>query len=106
VSTSDDDRIAYLSGEDVASLTAGERAELDQLRRLLETPATWAEPESALEDRVIGAIAGEARERGEGASALTPEPGTRRRPRMPAVRPRFLRPHLRWTRWRSRWPRR
>jgi Anti-sigma-K factor rskA len=61
VSTSDDDRIAYLSGEPVDSLTPRERAELDELRTLLETPATWEEPDGALEDRIVSAIADEAR---------------------------------------------
>jgi hypothetical protein len=105
VSSSDDDRIAYLSGEDVASLNAHERAELDELRTLLESPATWAEPDPALEDRVSGAIAAEARDRGADASALSPERGTRQRRRMPALPPRFPRPRLRWRRWQSRWPR-
>ena len=61
MSTSDDDRIAYLSGEAVDSLTPHERAELDELRTLLETPATWEEPDAALEERVVSAIADEAR---------------------------------------------
>jgi len=61
VSTSDDDRILYLSGEPVDSLTAQERAELDELRELLETPATWEEPDPGLEDRIVNAIADEAR---------------------------------------------
>jgi Anti-sigma-K factor rskA, C-terminal len=61
VSTSDDDRILYLSGEPVDSLTPQERAELDELRGLLETPATWEEPDPALEDRIVSAIADEAR---------------------------------------------
>jgi Anti-sigma-K factor rskA len=56
VSTSDDDRIAYLSGEPVDSLTAQERAELDELRGLLEAPATWEEPDAGLEDRIVSAI--------------------------------------------------
>lgn len=56
----DDDRAAYLAGEDRGSLTAGERAELDELRGLLTAPATWAEPDASLEDRVVRAIAGEA----------------------------------------------
>jgi hypothetical protein len=64
VSTSDNDRIAYLAGEDVASLTPQERAELDELRSLLETPATWEEPDPGLEDRVVSAIADAARSQG------------------------------------------
>ena len=60
MSTSDDDRIAYLSGEPVDSLTPQERSELDELRTLLETPATWEEPDARLEDRIVSAIADEA----------------------------------------------
>ena len=82
MSTSDDDRIAYLSGEPVDSLTPQERAELDELRGLLETPATWEEPDGALEDRIVSAIADEARRArpAESAPALAPaEPQAPRR---------------------------
>lgn len=65
MSTGDEDRIAYLSGEAADSLTPQERAELDRLRALLETSATWEEPDGALEDRVANAIAGEARRRAD-----------------------------------------
>jgi len=61
VSTSDNDRISYLSGEPVDSLTPRERAELDELRTLLRTPATWEEPDASLEDRIVSAIAEEVR---------------------------------------------
>lgn len=60
MSTPDDDRISYLSGEPVDALTPQERAELDELRTLLESPATWEEPDPALEGRVVAAIAEEA----------------------------------------------
>jgi hypothetical protein len=60
VSASDNERIAYLSGETVESLTPQERAELDELRQLLEAPAAWEEPDAGLEDRVVAAIAAEA----------------------------------------------
>jgi Anti-sigma-K factor rskA len=60
VSTSDDDRITYLSGEVVDALSPQERAELDELRGLLATPATWEEPDAGLEDRIVSAIADEA----------------------------------------------
>jgi hypothetical protein len=59
VSASDNERIAYLSGEPVESLTPQERAELDELRALLEAPAAWEEPDAGLEDRVVAAIAEE-----------------------------------------------
>jgi Anti-sigma-K factor rskA len=57
LSASDEDRIAYLAGEQVESLTPDERAELDELRTLLEAEEMWAEPPAELEDRVVAAIA-------------------------------------------------
>src|SRR5262245_58679910 len=60
MATHEDDRAAYLAGEDRQSLTAEERAELDELRSLLETPAAWAEPSAGLEDRVVITIAEQA----------------------------------------------
>jgi hypothetical protein len=60
MATHEDDRAAYLAGEDGESLTAHERAELDELRTLLASPAAWAEPSADLEDRVVTAIAKEA----------------------------------------------
>jgi Anti-sigma-K factor rskA, C-terminal len=57
LSASDEDRIAYLAGEPVDSLTSDERAELDQLRALLEADEIWADPPAELEDRVVAAIA-------------------------------------------------
>ena len=94
MSTSDDDRIAYLSGEPVDSLTPQERAELDELRGLLETPATWEEPDAALEDRIVAAIAEEAR-RGRPvesapAAASGPEAPRRRRFHWPFRRPALV----------------
>ena len=74
MSTSDDDRIAYLSGEPVDSLSPQERAELDDLRGLLSTPATWEEPDAALEDRIVSAIADEARRTPPAESAPPAEP--------------------------------
>jgi hypothetical protein len=96
VSASDNDRIAYLSGEDVASLTPEERAELDELRLLLEAPATWEEPDPALEDMVVSAIATEARNQRGTATAPEPAPETEtpRRRRSLSPRPLFRRPGL------------
>ena len=72
MSTPDHDRITYLSGEPVDALTPQERAELDELRTLLEAPATWEEPDPALEDRIVAAIAQEAtRARSEQAAATS-----------------------------------
>jgi hypothetical protein len=82
VSASDNDRISYLSGEPVDALTPRERAELDELRTVLEAPAAWEEPDPALEDRVVAAIAAEAartRPAETPASATTPSQATRPR---------------------------
>jgi len=54
---SDDDRVAYLAGDDAAPLTAAERAEMDDLRGALADPAVWMEPDADLEERVVAAIA-------------------------------------------------
>jgi Anti-sigma-K factor rskA len=79
VSANDNERIAYLSGEPVESLTPQERAELDELRALLEAPAAWEEPDPALEDRVVAAIAAEAaRAPTPGAVAAPPKPARAR----------------------------
>jgi hypothetical protein len=89
VSTPDDDRISYLSGEPVDALTPQESAELDELRTLLESSATWEEPDPGLEDRVVSAIAAEA-QRSTAVEAAPEEPKTqsiwsRWRPRRPAL---------------------
>jgi Anti-sigma-K factor rskA len=76
---SEDDRIAYLAGEPVDALTAQERAELDELADLLAAEAIWEQPDPALEDRVVAAIAQEARQ-GARSSDPAPAPAPRRRP--------------------------
>jgi hypothetical protein len=60
MSASDDDRITYLAGEPVDSLTPAERAELDEVRTLLAADDVWSEPPAELEDRIVAAIADEA----------------------------------------------
>ena len=52
----DEDRIAYLAGEDVPSLSGDEAAELDALRAELRAAAVWDEPPATLEDRVVRAV--------------------------------------------------
>lgn len=74
MSASDNDRISYLSGEPVTSLTPQERAELDELRALLETPAAWVQPDAGLEDRVVSAVAREAEAERTSGPALGTEP--------------------------------
>jgi hypothetical protein len=75
---SEDDRIAYLAGEKADGLTAGERAELDELRGLLAEEAIWEQPDPLLEDRVVAAIAAEAP--GPPAEAPAARRVSRRRP--------------------------
>ena len=53
---SNDDRIAYLAGEDVTSLPADELAALDALRAELGASAIWDEPSTDLEDQVVMAV--------------------------------------------------
>lgn len=83
MATSDDDRIAYLAGEPGRSLTQQERAELDELDALLKAPATWAQPDPGLEDRVVAAIAEEARARPASARPRRPVFQLRLRVRRP-----------------------
>ena len=87
MSTPDDDRISYLAGEPVDALTPQERAELDELRTLLDSPATWEEPDPGLEDLVVSAIAAEAQR------ATVAEPAPQKTKKAPI-----------WTRWRPRRP--
>jgi Anti-sigma-K factor rskA len=87
VSASDNDRIAYLSGDPVESLTPQERAELDELRALLDAPAAWEEPDPSLEERVVAAIAQEvARSQPAGTAPTAVKPvRSRRRFRRPVL---------------------
>jgi hypothetical protein len=57
--TTDDDRIAYLEGEDREDLDPYERRALDATRALLADPSLWEEPPAALEAEVVAAIAGQ-----------------------------------------------
>jgi hypothetical protein len=83
MASSDDDRIAYLAGEPGRSLTSEERAELDELNALLAAPATWAQPDAGLEDRVVTAIAEEARTKPTNARSRRPTLRLRLRGRRP-----------------------
>jgi hypothetical protein len=55
--TTDDDRIAYLSGSSGEGLDQSDRAELDAVRSLLGDPSVWAEPPEGLEASVVAAVA-------------------------------------------------
>jgi hypothetical protein len=67
VTTDDDQRIAYLTGEGGEALTPEERADLDELRGLLGAQAVWDEPPDHLEDSIVAAIEQEARASGRAA---------------------------------------
>ena len=58
---SDDERISYLAGDPEGDLDAEARAELDEFRALLADPSLWVEPDADLEDRIVSAIAAEAK---------------------------------------------
>jgi hypothetical protein len=60
VTPADDERIAYLAGEDGGSLPADEAATLDALRAELAAAAVWDEPLGELEDQVVMAVTGAA----------------------------------------------
>ena len=98
MTASDDERISYLAGEAVESLSATERAELDELRALLATAPAWAEPDPSLEDRVVEAIAQEAgarpavHEAGPQPAGTPPAAAETRRRRFHLPRPTLRRP--------------
>jgi hypothetical protein len=58
--STDDDRLAFIAGEDGRALSPEERNELEGLRDLLADPAMWAEPGPDLEDRIVASISAEA----------------------------------------------
>jgi hypothetical protein len=90
VTAADEARIAYLAGQDVDSLSARERAALDDVRELLTDPAAWVQPHEQLEERIVAAIAAEAAAR---AAPAAPAVGDelRRRPRAGPSGPRLAR---------------
>src|SRR6478752_4846258 len=71
----DDDRVAYLAGEDGIRVDDATRADLDELRALLADETLWASPGPTLEDDVVAAILAEAAERPvDGEPAVGPQP--------------------------------
>ncbi|HEX3691600.1 MAG TPA: anti-sigma factor [Solirubrobacteraceae bacterium] len=85
---SNDDRIAYLAGEDVTSLPADELAALDDLRAGLGAPAIWEEPPGGLEEQVVMAVS-QAAAAARSERAPSPSPWTRLRARLTLRRPVF-----------------
>lgn len=98
MTANDDDRIAYLSGEHAESLSAEDRADLDDLRALLRTPSAWAEPGPDLEDRVVAAIAAQASARARAGEVGTSQAETPRRTEAPSAAPAGKRRRLTWLR--------
>jgi Anti-sigma-K factor rskA, C-terminal len=73
----DDDRVAYLAGEDGIEVDDATRADLDELRALLADESLWAMPAPELEDAILGSITAEAAERPatvRTVPAATPQP--------------------------------
>jgi hypothetical protein len=87
VTPSDDERIAYLAGEPVESLSDADQADLDGLRSMLSSAAMWDEPDPGLEDRIVSTIADAAAQRAPSSPAAAPSP-TRPSPARPS-RSRF-----------------
>ena len=58
--TDDNDRVAYLAGEEGVEVDDVTRADLDELMSLLGDETVWAEPGDQLEDAVVAAITAEA----------------------------------------------
>jgi len=83
----DDERIDYLAGNG-ADLDPAERRQLDDVRALLADPATWAEPDPGLEDRVVAAVVAEAGRGSEGVRPTGAPAGAGRRRR--SLRTRVL----------------
>ena len=57
--TNDDERVAYLAGDEGTEVDDLSRADLDALMALLGDADVWAEPGDHLEDAVVAAIAAE-----------------------------------------------
>jgi hypothetical protein len=95
VTPTNDDRIAYLAGEDVTSLPADELAALDALRAELGAAATWEEPPGDLEDQVVMAVSRAAAEQHSHPPVASPSPSpspslwSRLRARLSMRRPVF-----------------
>ena len=53
---SDDDVLAYLSGDTDITPTTQDSARLEQTRELLGRPELWVEPSPDLQQRVIAAV--------------------------------------------------
>ena len=64
-------RVDYLAGDGQGELDVDDRAELDELRRLLADPTLWAEPPADMADSVVALIAAEVAIRAESSTMTT-----------------------------------
>ena len=85
---SDDDVVAYLSGDTDITPTTHDSAQLEQTRELLDRPELWVEPSPDLQQRVIAAVTVAAATpnpdvgpTGHGGAPVIPLPWRRRGPR-------------------------
>src|SRR4051794_11911448 len=83
--TSDDDRVAELAGDGGAPLDPADLEDLGDLKALLADPSVWVEPDPALEDRLVAAIAAEAANRSAGRPVASRPQARRHRGRWLAV---------------------
>jgi hypothetical protein len=81
----DDDRVAYLAGEDGIEVDEETRADLDELRALLSDETLWATPGGELEDSIIAAISAEAADASSRPAPLGPTPRAATTPAAPAT---------------------
>jgi Anti-sigma-K factor rskA, C-terminal len=81
----DDDRVAYLEGEDGIEVDEETRADLDELRALLADETLWATPGEALEDSIVAAIAAETADAGSRPTPVRPAPPAPAPPATPAT---------------------
>src|SRR4051812_17003200 len=81
----DDDRVAYVAGEDGIELDDATRADLDELRALLADETVWAMPPAGLEDSIVAAIAAETTDRADPATTAVAAPAAVSGPPPPAT---------------------
>jgi Anti-sigma-K factor rskA, C-terminal len=81
----DDDRVAYLAGEDGSEVDDATRADLDELRALLADETLWAMPPAGLEDSIVAAIAAESTDRANPVTTAVAAPAAASGPPPPAT---------------------
>ncbi len=77
--TNDDEFVAYLAGDDAATLDDPTRSEVDRLRSLLADEAVWSPAPAELEDAIVAAISDQAvSNENNGAAPLATQRASRR----------------------------